>query len=101
MYLYNITIKIEQSIHEDWLAWMKDIYIPKLLSFARFTGYKFYRILQLDDTDGPTYALQLFADEMKCYDEFITLHHKEIEHMQQQAWGSHMLTFSTLMEIVH
>ena len=101
MYLYNITLKVEKRIHTDWLEWMQTEYLPKLLSYRAFHEYKLYRILQIDDTDGPTYALQLFAESKASYNLFTELHQAEMQRMQQQRWGAQVLGFSTLMASVH
>ena len=101
MYLYNITLKIDERIHADWLHWMKTEYLPKMLSYQTFHEYKLYRILHIDDTDGPTYALQLFAESKALYNRFAELYEPEMQQMQQQRWGMQVLGFATLMEYVH
>lgn len=101
MYLYNITIKIDSSAHKDWLHWMKTEYLPKIRSYHTFHDHKLYRILHIDDIDGPTYALQLFAESKALYNRFIEFYEAEMQRMQQQRWGAQMLSFATLMEIVH
>lgn len=101
MYLHNITLKAEAPIHAAWLKWIKTVYLPKMLSYNVFTEYELYRILHLDDTDGPTYALQLFTENKVLYDRFTELYETEIQEMQLQRWGAQVFSFSTLMETVH
>lgn len=92
---------MEQQIHMEWLLWMKAEYVPKMLSYQVFGDYKLYKILNTDDTDGSTYALQLFTESKALYNRFAELYHGEIQLMQQQRWGTQVLSFSTLMETVH
>ena len=35
MIIYNVTIKLDPEIHEDWLSWMRRHHIPEVLA----TGY--------------------------------------------------------------
>ena len=101
MFIYNITIKVDPVIHQAWLAWMNDQHIPFILSTGKFTGHQLLRLREVDDSDGPTYALQLFADSKADYNAFKALHEGAVSQAQKAAWGAKMLSFSTLMEIVH
>ena len=49
MYIYNVTIKLEHSIHEEWVRWMKEKHIPEVMKTACFTDYKFVRLLDIED----------------------------------------------------
>ncbi|MDZ7648557.1 MAG: DUF4286 family protein [Cytophagales bacterium] len=40
MLLYNITIGIDKNIESDWIAWMKENYLPAILKTGMFSGYK-------------------------------------------------------------
>lgn len=101
MYIYNITIKVDQGIHEPWLEWMGQIHIPAILETGKFTGHQLLRIREIDDQEGPTYALQLFADSKASYNAFVAVHLEAMQARQNREWGAKMLCFSTLMEIVH
>ncbi|MBC8034845.1 MAG: DUF4286 family protein, partial [Chitinophagaceae bacterium] len=57
MVIYNVTTKMDWSIHEAWIQWMKDIHIPEMLNTGMFHDYKIMRILEIDDAEGPTYAV--------------------------------------------
>ncbi len=67
MIVYNVTIKIDLSVHDVWLAWMREEHIPNVIATGCFSGYKMYRILEDDTTDGIGYAIQYFAATMTDY----------------------------------
>ena len=71
MLIYNVTTKIDPSIHEKWVAWMKDQHIPAVMHTGCFTHYHFVRVLDIDDSDGPTYAVQYFIKNRAEYDRYI------------------------------
>ncbi len=54
MYIYNITTKVHTSIHEAWVEWMKMHHIPQIMATGCFTESQFVRLLELDDSEGPT-----------------------------------------------
>ncbi|SEA61378.1 protein of unknown function [Arachidicoccus rhizosphaerae] len=101
MFIYNITIKIAPEIHQQWLAWMGDEHITAMLATGKFTRHQLLRLREVDDSDGPTYALQLFAESKADYNAFKTVHEAAFLQTQRATWGEKMLSFSTLMEIVH
>ena len=59
------------------------------------------RLKDIEEEDGPTYALQLFADSKAQYNRFMELYYKKMMQSQKERWGNDMLFFATLMEIVH
>ena len=45
MIIYNVTVSIDQSIHEDWLQWMKEIHIPEVMETGFFLENKVCRLM--------------------------------------------------------
>ena len=35
MYIYNVTTNIDESVHDEWLHWMKEIHIPDVLATGK------------------------------------------------------------------
>lgn len=101
MFIYNITIKVENAVHREWLEWMQQTHIPHILGSGKFTHHRLLRLREIEEQEGPTYALQLFAESKALYNAFIALHLPEMQQLQMARWGTKMLSFSTLMEIVH
>ena len=101
MFIYNITIKVESNIHQEWLAWMDQVYTPAMMDTGKFERHQLLRLREIDDSDGPTYALQLFLESKAGYNAYKAIHEAKINRLQHDAWGDKMLCFSTLMEIVH
>ena len=55
MIVYNVTIKIANAIHADWLQWIKEEHIPEVIQTGCFTHATILRLLEVDDTEGPIY----------------------------------------------
>ncbi len=100
MILYNVTIKIDWPIHEEWLQWMKEVYIPGMLSTGFFIDYRTLRLLLVDDSDGPTYAIQYYASSLDDYKQFAECHSNIQSRKEFDKWGDKMVTFGTIMEVV-
>jgi hypothetical protein len=70
MIIYNVTIKIDLDVHDLWFRWMKEEHIPRVMETGCFVQNKMYRILQEDETEGITYAIQYFAENMSAYFDY-------------------------------
>jgi hypothetical protein len=101
MLIYNVTINVTWAIHENWLQWMKEKHIPEAMSKNCFTGYRFARILDIDESDGPTYTVQYTADTREQYEQYINLHAPALRKDITDNWGTDLVAFRTLMEVVH
>ncbi|MEN9600367.1 MAG: hypothetical protein RL596_2691 [Bacteroidota bacterium] len=64
MLVYNVTTKVSSAIHHDWLAWMQKIHIPAVMQTGCFTEYKILRLLDIDDSEGPTYAIDKWGQQI-------------------------------------
>lgn len=101
MLIYNVTIQVNWSIHEAWVKWMKEKHIPDVMKSGCFTDYRFVRLLETDDTDGPTYAAQYFASTRNNYDHYIELYAPLLRKDASDNWGNNFIGFRSLMEVVH
>ena len=45
MYIYNVTINIDETVHEPWLRWMRDEHIPDMLATGKFLGALMTRVM--------------------------------------------------------
>lgn len=100
MIIYNITMKVEWTIAEEWLPWMKTMYIPEVLKTGCFEKHQFVRLLQIDETEGPTYAIQFYANNLSNYDAFLLYHSSSISLMLLTKWGKKYIHFDTIMKII-
>jgi len=101
MYIYNITSKIDPSIHENWVTWMKDTHIIEVMATNCFTQYQFVRLLEVDDSDGPTYAIQYMANSKADYNRYLEIHAPLLSKKATEAWGNLFIGFRSLMQDVH
>ena len=100
MLVYNITLKVDPSIVEKWLAWQKEEHIPEIMATGKFDSYKFFRLLEQDETDGPTYIVQYFTSTIERYQQYIDGHAPLLRQKTNDKWGNSFVGFRTLMELV-
>ena len=99
--IYNVTTKVEHSIAEAWLAWLKEEHIPDLIQTGCFTHAVILKLQEVDDADGPTYAVQYHAESKELYNRYIKEHAPAMRKKVIDKWGEKFISFRTLMEVVH
>jgi hypothetical protein len=100
MFIYNVTIKIDFSIHDEWVAWMKDIHIPEVLKSGCFEKAQFVRLMDIDESEGPTYAAQYYAISKAQYNRYIDMYAPKLREASMNKWGNKFIAFRTLMEVI-
>jgi hypothetical protein len=99
MIIYNVTVKVDQSVSEEWLTWMQAEHIPKVMLTGCFVEHHIFKVL-VDDPDGPTFSIQYLCRNMDDYDRYQELHAKDLQAETQKLYGNRMVAFRTLLELV-
>jgi hypothetical protein len=100
MLIYNITTLVDTSIVPEWLEWVINAQIPAIMSSGYFERYQLVKVLDVDETQGLTYAVQFYAADRDAYDLYSLVHATALEKAFQELWGEKCLSFRSLMEVV-
>ncbi len=100
MIIYNVTIKISKSIADNWMQWLKEEHIPEVTGTGCFTTANILQLLEIDDDEGPTYAIQYFAESREKYDFYIENFADLMREKSFQKWGDQFIAFRSVMKIV-
>ena len=99
--VYNVTVKVEKNIADKWLQWLIQEHAPEIIATNCFTKFIALKLLEYDDEESSTYAVQYFANAIENYKTYI---HQFAGHFQKQSfdkWGGRIVAFRTVMEVVH
>lgn len=100
MIIYNVTIKVEEAIAGEWLQWLLQEHIPDVMKTSCFTENKVVRLLEVDDSEGPTYAIQYFAESKANYNQYIEKYAPEMRKRSTDKWGQKFIAFRSVMQVV-
>lgn len=100
MILYNVTVKIDLSAHDDWLHWMRTTHIPDVLKTGLFVDHKIGRILGQDEKDGVTYSIQYFCENMEILQQYQEEHAAALQAEHAERYKNKYVAFRTLIEII-
>jgi hypothetical protein len=99
MIIYNVTVKVDLDVHEEWLDWMRSNHIPDVLATGLFTDHRICRVLQ-DESDGMTYTTQYFCESMKNLQEYAARHAKRLQDDHTARYKDKYVAFRTVMEVL-
>lgn len=101
MIIYNVTVKVDHSIAEAWLDWLKTEHIPEILGTGCFTDARILQLMEVDESDGLTYAVQYHAESMALYNRYIKEYSTAMRNKGTEKWGNKSVAFRSVMQIVH
>ena len=101
MFIYNVTIKVDNCIAEDWLTWLKEEHIPEVMETGCFTSNTILQILEIDDSEGPTYAIQYKVESKALYNNYLNKHAAVMRGKSFEKWGSQFIAYRSFMQIVN
>ena len=99
MIIYNVTVNIENDVHDEWLHWMKTIHIPDVMATGFFIENKLCRVL-VDEEQGKTYSFQYTSRNMEDLQEYQRLHAPRLQKEVADRYANKFVAFRTLLEIV-
>lgn len=98
MFLYNVTIGIDPSVEQEWIAWMKSKHIPDVLRTGMFSEYKMYKVLH-DNNDGTTsYSVQYFSDSLEKVVRYLEVFAPALVEEHRALFKDKHVAFRTLLE---
>lgn len=101
MYLYSITINIDDDVHQEWLEWMRTVFVPALFDTKLFVKKNFLRMMNEEKTDGTmTYSLQLFMANLEDYQRYEEVYCYDHQVMMYSKYNNKIVEFRTLLKLI-
>jgi hypothetical protein len=101
MIVYNVTLNIEDDVHDAWLTWMKETHIPMVMETGMFVEFSFAKLLsRQEDETGTTYVIQYLAKSMADYEKYQAEFAPALQAETRKLFDGKFVAFRTLMERV-
>lgn len=101
MIIYNVTIKVAEPIHDAWLQWLQQEHVPEVVGTGCFTHAVITRLLETDESEGPTYAVQYHSESKALYNRYIEKFADSMRQKSFDKWGNQFIAFRSVMQIVN
>jgi hypothetical protein len=59
------------------------------------------QLLETDESEGPTYALQFHTESKAQYNRYLELFSNELRKKSYEKWGDQFIAFSSIMQVVN
>ncbi len=99
MIIYNVTNNIDNDVKDEWLNWMKMVHIPEVMKTGYFIENMICKVL-VDEEQGTTYSVQYTCNSIQDYEEYKQLHAPRFQQEIAVKYGTKLVSFRTLLEIV-
>jgi hypothetical protein len=100
MYIYNITSKVDIAVCSQWKNWQLQEHIPEIMQTKLFNDFKFYQLIDQEETDGITHVLQLFFSDKSNYEIYIEDFAPSLRKKAIEKWGDGFISYRTVMQSV-
>lgn len=101
MLIYNVTSKVSWRVEDTWIEWMLTEHILDVMKTGLFLKFQMVRLRDIDDIDGPTFAVQYYLENRENYDMYIREFAADLRSESIHRWGEDVISFRTLMEVIN
>ena len=99
MFIYNVTINIEESAHDEWLDWMKNEHIPDMLSTGKFIKALMTKVMVEEEMGGITYSIQYTTDSKATLEKYYEENADELRSKSNRFAGK-FVAFRTELQVI-
>lgn len=99
MYIYNVTVNINDSVHQEWVNWMKSTHIPDVLNTGLFVSCRFCKVM-VDEESGTTYAIQYLVKDLETLALYQQMYAPALQEEHTTRFGGNSVAFRTVLQLV-
>ena len=71
------------------------------MATQQFQEYRFFHLLEQDESEGLTYVLQFIAPTADHYKKYVEEFGPFLRNQSNDKWGNRQVIFRTTMEVMH
>ncbi len=99
MILYNVTINIDLSVHDQWMKWMQTKHINDVLATGKFTSARMVKVL-VEEEGSVTYSIQYTTESKEKLERY---YQEDAPRLRQEGlalFADKMLAFRTELQVM-
>lgn len=100
MYIYNVTVNIDATVHDEWLQWMKEVHIPEVLATGIFVDNRMAQVM-VEEEQGITYSLQYRFKNLEDLDRYQKEYAPGLQAEHSARYKGRFVAFRTILRIEH
>ncbi len=100
MYIYNVTTNIDETVHDEWLKWMKEKHIPDMLATGKFSNAKMSQVIIDEEMGGTTYSVQYTTDSLETLQEYYKENAPRLRDESMRLFSDKFVAFRTELKVI-
>ena len=100
MYIYNVTVNINEPVYNEWLQWMQTKHIPNMMATKKFTAAKLTRVLVDEEKGGITYSVQYTTPNRATLESYYREDAASLRKEANTIFKGKFVTFRTELEVI-
>lgn len=100
MIIYNVTINIHESVHDQWMTWMQEKHINDVLATGKFSSARMVKVLIEEEMGGVTYSIQYITENKETLQRYYNEDAPQLREEALGLFGDKMLAFRTELELI-
>ena len=98
--IYNVTVKMESAIHDEWREWMLEKHIPDVMATGKFLSWKMVKLYGDEDEHGIGYAIQYTAANMEDFLSYQRDFSPALQREHALKYDGQYVAFRTVMDLI-
>ena len=100
MLIFNTTFLVSDKIHGSWMKWVHEEHIPFMIESKMLSKPQVAKIISVEDQDGTSYSVQFHVSDMLTLESWHIQFAKTFEQNFTQKFGTEVIFFATVLEII-
>lgn len=100
MLIFNTTFVVSDKMHDKWMKWVREQHLPFMLESGILSKPQIAKIMGVEEQDGTSYSVQFHVKDMNDLEKWHVLYAQKFELQFSQKFGSEVLFFATVLEII-
>jgi hypothetical protein len=99
MFLYNVTLILDDAAAEEWLQWMQNVHIPEVMATGMFISNRLLKVVD-SPNEGVTYCAQYVAETLDHYNKYQEVFAPALQEDLNEKFKNRFVAYRSLMEFV-
>ncbi|MEO9256832.1 MAG: DUF4286 family protein [Crocinitomicaceae bacterium] len=98
MIIYNVTVNIDEDVHDEWLEWMRKTHIPDVMATGLFLESKIAKVHSEDDHFS--YAISYLCLDKHTLQQYHDIFAPKLQREHAAKFEGKFAAFRTFLDVI-
>ena len=100
MIIFNTTYHVDSGLEDNFIAWLKENYIPVALRRGELSQPQLCRVMTTEECEGSSLSLQFHVKDVETLSRWYDEAGVELSEALVARFGDKVVGFNTLLEVI-